>query len=187
MHSMEKVDYFSIIQKYISVDTLAYRLYIPHVVQVTARALKIAQRLGLSGDQQQFIESAGMLHDIGICKVHDPYLGCEGELPYLAHMTAGRDILIAEGLPQHARIAANHTGTGITKEIIQKQGLPLPEEDFVPETVEEEIISYADLFYTKVPEGLWVERTVEEVRKGRERFGIDDVKKFDEWVRRFEG
>ena len=55
---MKQIDYFTIIHKYIPPDTSLYRVYIPHVSLVTAKALTLAKRLGLSKAQRRFIEEA---------------------------------------------------------------------------------------------------------------------------------
>lgn len=183
---MNKVDYFNIIQKYMPSDSLVYSLYIPHVVQVAARAVRIGEKLGLSEEQLQYIEEAAMLHDIGIVKVDAKDIGCTGDLPYMQHMTEGRKILEAEGLPEHARVCETHTGTGITKKMIEDEGIPLPEKDYIPSQIEDEIISYCDLFYSKDPSRLWKEYTVEEIRKMREKYGKEDVRRFNAWVEKFE-
>lgn len=48
-----------------------------------------------------------------------------------------------------APMAENHTGTGITRQDIQAQALPLPAQDFIPRTIEEQILAFADKFYSK--------------------------------------
>ncbi len=122
-----KVDYRLIIDKYIT-NPLTKHIYLIHVTLVTNRSLKIAIGLKLNQRQVQFIEEASMLHDIGIIKVNDKELGCDGELDYLCHGTEGRKILELEGLPKHALVAERHTGVGIPKENIIKENLPYPKE-----------------------------------------------------------
>ena len=90
-------------------------------------------------------------------------------------------MLRKEGLPQHARVAERHTGTGLTKETIQRQGLPLPLHDFSPETIEEQIVCYADKFFSKShPERV---KTSEQVREMLSRFPDADIEKWDYWTR----
>lgn len=48
-----------------------------------------------------------------------------------------------------ARVAERHTGAGITIEDIDTQSLPLPRRDYVPETLLERLVCYADKFYSK--------------------------------------
>lgn len=156
--------YFSLIQKYIEPNSDLYRVYIVHVSNVTRLAIKVAKKKGLSPLQLQFIEEASMLHDIGIVNTNTPEIFCYGEKPYIAHLTEGREILLKEGLPLHARVAANHVGVGgLTKAEIVNQNLDLPAHDIVAETIEEKIISYADCYYSKNPRNLWRKKKYEEI------------------------
>lgn len=178
---MKQVDYFFIIHKYIEPGSKLYSLYLPHVVLVAAKALEVARRLGLSEDQLRFIEEAAMLHDIGISRVHAPQLGAEGELPYSAHIIEGAKILRDEDLPRHARVAETHTGVGLFADDLTRDNLGLPPRDYVTETIEEKIISWADIFFSKRPEMLWHERTMEEAREEIAQYGERYAKIFDEW------
>jgi uncharacterized protein len=182
---MKHVDYFSIIQKYIALDSLMYSIYVPHVTLVTAKALGIARAKGLSGESLRFIEEAGMLHDIGIVKVDSEKLGCTGALPYICHLTEGRKILEVEGLPRHARVASSHTGVGLFKEDVESNAYAIPVQDYVAETLEERIISWADVFFSKTREELWYERTMDEARETIARFGERHATIFDEWAEEF--
>ena len=125
-----------------------------------------------------------MLHDIGIFRCHAPSIYCEGTEPYIKHGAIGAELLRQEGFPRHARVAERHTGTGLTREEIVRQQLPLPHEDFLPETLEEQIVCYADKFYSKSrPERVL---TVSEAAQSLEKFGAAGVRKFLEWAARFE-
>lgn len=183
---MERVNYFKIIHKYISPDSITYLRYIPHVVLITAKALRIGRNLKLKKSQLRFIEQASMLHDIGIIKTDSKELGCKGNKPYILHILEGQKILEQEGLFEHARVARNHISVGITKEDIIEKNLPLPPEDIIPEKIEDRIISYSDLFFSKDSELLWKERTFEQVEKNVSRFGQDKLKVLYGWHREFE-
>lgn len=184
---MRNVDYIGIIHKYINPNSYTYLIYMVHVVLVTAKALKAARKIGLTEAQLKFIEEAAMLHDIGIINVQAPEIGCVGTLPYICHGPEGRKILEDEGLWEHARIAENHIGAGLTKEEIIERQLPLPPRDMVPESIEEKIICWADLFFSKTPEKLWWEKSVEKVQKKVAKYGTRASQIFDEWQRLFEG
>ena len=99
---MEKIDYFKIIHKYVPPESFVYRVYIPHVSLVTAKALRIAKKLGLSHEQAIFIEEAAMLHDIGIVRVKRYSPSSDGDLPYLCHASVGREILEHEESENHS-------------------------------------------------------------------------------------
>ena len=180
-----RIDYFSIIHKYIDPSSQTYAIYLPHVVLVTQRALSIARGLGLSADSQQFIEEAAMLHDIGIIKVHSPKLATTGDLPYVCHGNQGRLILEAEGLPQHALVAERHTGVGIPVNQIIERDLPLPHRNMLAESLEEKIISYADLFYSKRIAKMWIPEQVSEIEAELAEFGDDQVALFNAWHAEF--
>jgi uncharacterized protein len=184
---LARVDYFSIIHKYIPPGSPAYRIYLPHVTLVTAKALEIARRLKLDNKQLLFIEEAGMLHDIGIVHVKAKEIGCMGEMPYVCHVIEGRKILEEEGLPKHARVAENHIGVGgITIDEIIKNKMPLPPRDIIAETIEEKIISYADLFFSKNPSRVFLEKPLSQVKAKVKKYGKRQEKLFKEWHKMFD-
>ena len=94
-------------------------------------------------------------------------------------------MLMEAGLPKHARVCERHTGTGLTVEDIRSQKLPLPERDMCPETLEEQIICYADNFYRKRPEVLTVQQTPEEIVNTLGRFGGNKAEVWKAWHARF--
>jgi len=95
----------------------------------------------------------------------------------------GSDLLKKEGLPQHALVAERHTGTGFTKEEIRLKKLPLPDRDMLPLSLEEQLICYADKFYSKSK--LNLQLSVEEIRQNLSFYGKEKVEKFDSWHQLF--
>ena len=92
--------------------------------------------------------------------------------------------LRGEGMECEARVCERHTGTGLTAQQIAEQGLPLPAIDLLPETEEEQVICYADKFYSKShPER---ERTVEQTAESLKKFGEAGVLKFLAWAKKYE-
>lgn len=138
-----------------------------------------------AGLDLNFINEAAMLHDIGVAMTNAPGLGCHGRAPYILHGILGREILEKEGLPRHALVCERHIGVGLTVEDIIRQDLPLPHRDMVPLTTEEKIVAFADLFYSKNPATLEVEKTVPRVREDLARFGAAKVIIFNEWLQEF--
>ena len=139
-----------IIDKYIKDEELK-RLLITHSEKVGDKAIEIVESCGLAGkvDKQELYDSA-MLHDIGIVNCNAPAIHCHGSRPYICHGIEGGKILRFEGLEDsYARICERHTGAGLTAGEIEKMGLPLPKADYLPETLQEKIICYADKFYSK--------------------------------------
>lgn len=173
-----------IINKYYAGNEPLRELLLWHSKQVTARALKIiADRPELEVDAE-FVRQAAMLHDVGIFLTDAPGIHCHGTHHYLMHGYLGGQLMRREGRPDIARVCERHTGTGLTPEVIRQRGLPLPEGDYCPETVEEQLICYADKFYSKShPER---ERSVADTAKSLEKFGADGVNVFLGWAKTFE-
>ena len=164
------MDYQQIIDKYYPADNELRRVLLKHSRQVADRCLEIARRHRELPVDVQFMEEAAMLHDIGIFRCHAPSIFCEGSEPYIKHGPIGGDLLRAEGFPRHARVAERHTGTGLS--------------GFEPETLEEQIVCYADKFYSKSePDHV---RTVLETAQSLEKFGHAGVEKFLMWAKLFE-
>ena len=177
-----------LLDKYYPSGSTAHFILLAHSRAVAAKAETVARRHSATTPVDvDFVTEAALLHDIGIRFVAAPQLGCHGELPYLAHGYKGRELLEAEGLPRHALVCDRHIGVGISAAEIRAQGLPLPERDLLPVTVEEEIVTYADLFFSKRPDTLSVEKPPAAVRAGLARFGEAKVAIFDAWHRRFGG
>jgi uncharacterized protein len=169
--------------KYFTGDTLA--ILIGHSRAVADLALSVCHRLGLPEDDCRFVEGAALLHDIGVCRIHAPKLGLLGKHPYITHGILGREILEKENLPQHALVCERHIGVGITVDDIVSQNLPLPHREMVPLSLNEQIICFADLFYSKSPGKIALQKTPEQVRGKLAGFGSHKVQIFDDWMGRF--
>ncbi len=82
-----------------------------------------------------------------------------------------------------ARVCERHTGTGLTLEDIRTQALPLPLQDYSPQSLEEELICFADKFFSKTH--LDRERDPQQARSKLEKFGEESLRRFDNWAERF--
>ncbi|NVN93455.1 MAG: HD domain-containing protein [Desulfuromonadales bacterium] len=160
-------------------------MIVTHGSAVSELSASIGRGLGLPDDDLQFLQQAAMLHDIGICKVHAPDIGLYGGYPYIMHGILGREILEQEGYPQHALVCERHIGVGLTEADIIGQGLPLPLRDMTPQNTSEEIVCFADLFYSKKPDKLDRMKSVESVRRKLAVFGEKNLQIFDSWLVRF--
>lgn len=172
-----------LIHKYCSGNPKLEEVLLSHSTDVAQKALSVAEKHPELLLDKNFLYEAAMLHDIGIVYVDAPAIHCRGENPYIQHGILGAQILRQEGYPKHARVAERHTGTGLTREEIEKQSLPLPLGDYVPETVEEEIICYADKFFSKTKLGK--EKSYEHALRSLEKFGEAGVDVFKAWNVRF--
>lgn len=179
------MDYQSVIDKYYTADDELRRLLLLHSRQVADRSLLLAGRHPELPIDKTFLLEAAMLHDIGIRWCHAPGIFCFGDEPYIRHGLIGGKLLRSEGLERHARVCERHTGTGITREQIELQGLPLPlDGDYEPVTVEEQLVCYADKFFSKShPDRVL---TVEQAAQSLAKFGQAGVEKFMKWAKMFE-
>ncbi len=172
-----------IIRKYYPEDNALRRLLVFHSEQVAQRALAVAQRHPELALDTDFLRRAAMLHDIGIFLTDAPGIHCHGAQPYLLHGHLGAELMRQEGDERVARVCERHTGTGLTAATIAAQQLPLPPGHYCPETLEEQVVCYADKFYSKShPER---ERTAEQTAQSLAKFGEESVRKFLEWEGRF--
>src|SRR4030042_5843938 len=142
------MDPLKIIEKYYPAGSRAYYLLVHHSKMVTEKALEIAKKLKRVTPDLIFIEEAAMLHDIGILFTNEPNIGCYGDKPYVCHGYLGRELLEKEGFPKHALICERHIGVGISRKDIEEKNLPLPQREVAPVSIEEQIICYADKFFS---------------------------------------
>jgi uncharacterized protein len=101
---------------------------------VTKLALELAERLrekGVAVDVE-LVEVWALLHDIGRGVTHD-----------VDHAAVGGRMVRELGLPEAvARIVDRHVGGGIPRAEARRLGLP--KGVYVPETLEEKLVAYAD-------------------------------------------
>ncbi len=174
------MDTEAIIRKYCGDNPPLMEILLTHSRLVAAKALACLDAHPRLSANRTFVHEAAMLHDIGIFLTDAPGIHCHGTAHYLCHGYLGAKLLREkERLPLHARVAERHTGTGLTVAQIERRGLPLPLRDFVPETVEEQLICYADKFYSKT--NLMREKPTEEVVRGLWKYGDECVRAFLAW------
>ena len=101
---------------------------------MTKIAVRIARQLKEKGHEvdTELVEIGAILHDIGRSKTHDADHAAVG-----GNMV--RQLGIAEAV---ARIVDRHIGAGIPED--EARALGLPDGVYVPETLEEKIVCYAD-------------------------------------------
>ena len=159
------MNYQSIIDKYYADDNQLRHILLTHHPELHI--------------DRQFVEEAAMLHDIGIFRCDAPGICCHGTEPYICHGRIGALLLREEGYPRHARVCERHTGAGLTLDDIVTQQLPLPRQSFLPETIEERLICYADKFFSKTR--LDREKTFEQAVGSLMKFGAAGVDRFRQW------
>ncbi len=172
----------TILKKYYKPDSVSYNILIKHGELVANKAINIAKKVSLLNPDLFFIYEAAYIHDIGIFKVNAPGIGCTGNLPYITHGYLGKEILDKEGFKKHGLVCERHIGTGISCDDIKKYKLPLPKRDMMPISIEEQIICYADKFFSKTPGKIEEEKSFEDILKSLEKFGKSGVNKFKNWM-----
>ena len=101
---------------------------------MTKVALRIASQLIFRGYNVdiRLVEAGAMLHDVGRSRSHD-----------VDHAVKGAEIARELGLPEALiHIIERHIGAGIPDDEAKQLGLPPGH--YVPETLEEKIVAYAD-------------------------------------------
>lgn len=173
-----------LINKYYDGQTRAKSILLAHSRQVAILAVNVADFVAKSEIvDREFVEQAAMLHDIGMLYTSTPKLDCFGDRPYITHGILGAELLRKEGLPRHALVCERHIGVGLSIEDIKVQKLPLPLRDMRPQSLEEQIVAYADLFFSKTKPG---QRSADQVRESLARHGDYKVAIFDRWQQRFQ-
>jgi uncharacterized protein len=125
---------------------------IRHVETVSALAVEIAEACKEKGYDVdlELVEVGALFHDIGRSKTHSVH-----------HAVIGAEIAKSLGLPEAViSIIKRHVGGGITTREAKKLGWP--RDTYVPLTLEEKIVSYAD----KLIEGsrrVPIEKTIEQL------------------------
>lgn len=177
------MDVYSVINKYYPEENQLKHILLTHSRAVARKALQIVDNHPELEANRTFVEEAAMLHDLGIFLTDADGICCTGTHPYICHGYLGAEILQAEGYPQHALVCERHTGAGISLKNIDEQQLPIPHREMVPVSIEEQIVCFADKFFSKTR--LDEEKTVERARKSLVRFGEEGLARFDVWCKRF--
>ncbi|MHA1291323.1 MAG: HDIG domain-containing metalloprotein [Promethearchaeota archaeon] len=103
-----------------------------HSVKVAEKAIALANKIKKTKIDKRLVEIGALLHDIGRSKTHG-----------FKHALIGGKILRERGFPEKlARICETHILGGLDKGDAKKLGLP--EQDFLPKTIEEKIVCLAD-------------------------------------------
>lgn len=177
------MDPYILIDKYYSDNEELKHILLTHSEAVAAKSMDIARSHPELNADIDFIREAALLHDIGIFLTNAPGISCIGTYPYIAHGYLGADLLRKEGFDKHALVCERHTGTGLSLELILQQDLPVPHRDMQPVSIEEQIICFADKFFSKTR--IYEEKTLEQARKSLIKFGDEGVGKFDKWCKSF--
>jgi len=106
---------------------------VEHCLVVEDKALEIAKKIAKNGHKidLKLVEIGALLHDIGRARTHD-----------VRHGVIGGEILRQINLGEFVGFAENHIGAGIPA--VEAKELGLSARDFIPRTLEEKVVTYAD-------------------------------------------
>lgn len=109
------------------------REVVAHCLAVERVAVKLAEEIAARGHRvnRRLVSLGALAHDIGRSQTHG-----------IEHGVRGAEILRRMGMDELSRFAERHIGAGIPAD--EAGTLGLPKRDFVPNTVEEKIVAYAD-------------------------------------------
>lgn len=173
----------SLIDKYYPEDNELKNILLTHSRSVADKTLQIVEKHPELNADKTFVEEAAMLHDIGIFLTDAPGILCFGKEPYICHGYLGADLLRKEGFPEHALVCERHTGAGISLKNIIEQQLPIPHREMLPVSIEEQIVCFADKFFSKTR--LDREKSVEKALKSISRYGEEGIVRFNKWCEQF--
>jgi len=117
------------------------------VSNLATETAKTLQKRGYRIDVN-LVEVGALLHDIGRSKTHS-----------VNHVVAGIEIARTAGLPEPViGIIKRHVGGGITK--AEAKELGWPDDNYMPVTLEEKVVSFADKLVETSDERVPVEDTI---------------------------
>ena len=177
------MDYKAIIDKYYAEGSELRHILLTHSRSVADKALAIARNHPELNVDLLFVEEAAMLHDIGVFMCNAPGIQCFGDASYICHGTLGAELVREAGFPRHALVCERHTGAGLSLRQIEEQNLPVPRRELMPETMEEQLICFADKFFSKTR--LTTEKTVEQAYNSVAKFGEESAERFRKWCEIF--
>ena len=173
----------AIIDKYYPENNELKHILLVHSRSVADKALLIAERHPELELDCTFLEEASLLHDIGIFLTDAPGIFCFGDKPYICHGSLGAELLRKEGYPLHALVCERHTGAGISLKQILEEKLPIPHRDLIPISMEEQVVCFADKFFSKTR--LNQEKSLEKALSSLTPYGEDGVERFKNWCKLF--
>jgi len=131
---------------------------IDHAKAVAKKSREIAEKISANGEEidVELVHVGALLHDIGRSKTH-----C------MDHGVEGGHILRERGLDEFVPFAENHLGAGITKR--EAEELDLPGKNYIPNSLEEKIVTYSD----NLVRGADIQTYEEALQELREEVGPD--------------
>lgn len=144
-------------------------LHCKAVANLAVKTAKAFQRKGFLVDVE-LVEIGALLHDLGRSKTHS-----------VDHVIAGVEIAQDKELPEPVvNIIRSHIGGGITSEEACKLGWP--KGNYMPTTLEEKIVSYADKLVETSNRKVPIEMTIRKLKEEKLEAAADRVRKLHDEV-----
>jgi uncharacterized protein len=122
------------------------------------------------------VRAGSLLHDIGVYRLYGPG-GQLDRANYVRHGVLGYGLLRDHGFPELiCRFCSCHTGVGLSRDDVRRQRLPLPLDDYLAESDEEQLVMFADKFHSKTTPPVFV--SVASYTSSVGTFGHDKVERF---------
>lgn len=186
MTNIPSKDYIEHLHRKYAPNQHVYDLVYSHCKIVAEIASWCSANAGTEVDKK-LLESAALLHDIGSYVFFDDKGEDLNRRLYPQHAILGAKILADEGIDEAiTKIVESHILLGLSKQEIIDFPWPLPERNYEPQTVEGELLCYADRFHSKQPTfndfGTFLKRLMpglplqaEKFELWSKRFGIPDI------------
>jgi len=143
------------------------------IVCSVSEQLLTDRRLAIDAD---LVRAGSLLHDIGVYRQYSPS-GQLNHANYVRHGVLGHELLRDLGFPDTlARFCSCHVGVGLSRADVLSQGLPIPADDYLAESDEEELVMYADKFHSKTTPPAFV--TAASYAAKVQRYGDDKAGRF---------
>jgi uncharacterized protein len=153
----------------------AFELVYTHCQIIWAVAAQLLEWYDAAVDVD-LVRAGSLLHDIGVYRLYDES-GRLDHRTYVRHGVLGYDLLHELGFPERlSRFCSHHTGVGLTRDDVLRQCLPLPVSDYTADTVEEQLVMYADKFHSKTTPPTFV--TAAAYAAGVRQYGEDKADRF---------
>lgn len=139
---------------------------IAHCIAVSELALEIASKLKTEGQDVdlELVEIGGLLHDLGRSESHA-----------IDHAILGVEIARSYDLGYEIQeIIKRHIGAGVTRE--EAKELHLPDDDYIPITIEQKIVAHADNLLVGTKRISLEKRILKMQKKGADRGRIDRLR-----------
>lgn len=168
-------------------NDLVYEIVYGHCQIVAEIADWCVQTKGLDVNKE-LLAAGCLLHDIGTYVLFDANgQGGTNEHNYKQHAIFGAALALEEGFDSRiADMIRTHVLMGLSREEIVQMGFGMPQNDYLPSSLEARLLCYADRFHSKKPVFNAYEPFLERLSKGLPKqaaklkaaaaeFGIPDV------------